>query len=70
MSFILVKEAFASSSNTVHVITHSRDTLSPVVSVYNDATNEEIIPESVIPLTSSQVQITLYAARAIRGVVI
>lgn len=61
--------AFNSPSNTLHVITHNRNTLTPIV-VIIDATTNEIITAEVDVLDSNTVSIGFPIAIAIRGKII
>jgi hypothetical protein len=67
MALPLISEQYTSASATVHTINHKIDTSSPTVIVIDQATGEYVIPSSIAILSTSQVQITLFSALAIRG---
>ena len=58
---------FSSGSATIHTVIHNLNSTIPDVVVYNNATQEEIIPITKRVIDANTVEITLFTPLAIFG---
>lgn len=67
MSHELGSINYTSPLNDVHTIVHGLNTTSPDVTVYEQASSEQIIPASIDSSNPNEVVITFFEPRAIYG---